>query len=149
LGDLYDFERGQIAGARLAGESLIKSATLFVVSREIVSNVMSVYTNCGKTASAKGNSGRKSTLTERVRRTLKRTLSKNHPTTGAQMRTELNIHLDNFVPTETVRREFHKSNIHSRAAIVQPLITESNAQMRERGCHDHNTKTLRQLETRT
>jgi hypothetical protein len=45
------------------------------------------------------------------------------------------------VSTKTVRRELHKSNIHGGAAIAKSLITESNAQMRERWCHDHKTWT--------
>jgi transposase len=51
-----------------------KTATLLGVSRATVSKVMSAYTNHGKTTSAKRNSGRKSTLTERDRRTLRRTV---------------------------------------------------------------------------
>jgi hypothetical protein len=43
--------------------------------------------------------------------------------------------------TKTVRREFHKPNIHGRAATPKPLITESNAQTRKRWCHDHKTWT--------
>jgi hypothetical protein len=56
MGDLYDFE-GQIFGARLAGESVTKPATLLGVSRAIVSKIMLAYTNHGKTTSAKRNSG--------------------------------------------------------------------------------------------
>jgi hypothetical protein len=44
---------------------VIKTATLLGVLRVTVSKVMSAYTNHGKTTSAKRNSGRKSTLTER------------------------------------------------------------------------------------
>jgi DNA-binding CsgD family transcriptional regulator len=55
--------------------------------------------NHGKTASAKRNSGRKSTLTERDHRTL-RIVSKNHRTTAAQVATELNIHLEDPVSTK-------------------------------------------------
>jgi transposase len=91
---------------------------------------MSAYTNQGKTTSAKRNSGRNSTLREEDRRIL-RIASKNHRTTAAQVTTELNIHLEDPVSTKTVRREFHKSNIHGRAAIAKPLVTESNAQMRK------------------
>jgi hypothetical protein len=43
---------------------------------------------------------------------------------------ELNVHLENPVSTKTVRREIYKSNIHGRASIAKPLITESSAQMR-------------------
>jgi hypothetical protein len=80
MGDLCEFERGQIVGARLAGASVIKTAILLGVWRAIVSKVMLAYTNHGKTTSAKRSSGRKSTLTERDRRTLRRIVSKNHRT---------------------------------------------------------------------
>jgi transposase len=62
--DLFDFERGQIFDAHLAGVSVTKTATLLSVSRATISKVMSAYTNHGKTTSAKRYSGRKSTLTE-------------------------------------------------------------------------------------
>jgi hypothetical protein len=139
MGDLSDFQIGEIVGMRLAGESVTKTTTLLSVPRTRVSKVMSTYTNNEKTASAKRNSGRKSTLTGRDRRTLKTTVSKNHTTTAAQVTAELNVHLEDPVFTETVRRELHKSNIHGRAAIAKHLITESNAQTRKRWCHDHQT----------
>jgi predicted transcriptional regulator len=71
MGDLSDFERGQIVGARLARASVIITATLLGVSSATVSKVMSAYTNHGKTTSAKRNSGRELTLTERDRHTLR------------------------------------------------------------------------------
>jgi transposase len=144
MGDLPDFERGQIVDVRLAGASETKTDILFGVSGATVSKVMSAYTNHGKTISAKRNSGRKSKLTERDRRTLRRTFfPKNHRTTAAHVTAELNIHLEDPVSTKTVRRELHESNIHCRAAIAKPLITDCNAQMRKRWCHD-----IKQLETR-
>jgi hypothetical protein len=101
---------------------------------------MSVYAKHGKTTSAKRNNGRKSTLTERNRRTLRRTVSKNHTSTAAQVTAERNIHLEESVSTKTAPRELHKSNIHGRAATAKPLITESNAQMRKGWYHDHETR---------
>jgi hypothetical protein len=64
---------------------------------------------------------------------------KNHKTTAALVdRTaELNIHLDCF--HEAVQHELQKSDIHSRAAIAKPLITECNAQMCTGCCYDHKT----------
>jgi hypothetical protein len=61
MGDLSDNERGQFVGARLAGASVIITATLLGVSGATVSKVMSAYTDHGKTTSVKRNSGRKST----------------------------------------------------------------------------------------
>jgi predicted transcriptional regulator len=52
MGDLSDFERGQMVGACLAGASVTKTATLSGVSRATVSKAMSAYTNHGKTTSA-------------------------------------------------------------------------------------------------
>jgi hypothetical protein len=48
MGELSDFERGQIVGVRLAEASVIKTATLLSVSRVTVSKVMSAYTNHGR-----------------------------------------------------------------------------------------------------
>jgi transposase len=77
MGDLTDFERGQIVGARFAGASVTKTAILLDVLIATVAEVMTAYTNRGKTTSAKRNSERKSKLTERDRRTLRRAVSKN------------------------------------------------------------------------
>jgi len=57
VGDLSDFQRGQIFGARLAGASVTKTATLLVVPRAAVSKIMMSYTKHGRTSSAKRNSG--------------------------------------------------------------------------------------------
>jgi hypothetical protein len=54
---LSDFERGQIVGAHLAGDSVTKTATLLGILRVTVSKVMLAYTNHGKTTSVKKNSG--------------------------------------------------------------------------------------------
>jgi predicted transcriptional regulator len=48
MGDMSDFERGQIVDVRLAGASVIKTAILLGVSRATVSKVTSAYTNHGK-----------------------------------------------------------------------------------------------------
>jgi hypothetical protein len=122
MGDMPHFERGQIVGARLTEASAIKTSILLGVSGATVSKFMSAYTNHGKATSAKRNSGLNSTLTQRDRRTLRKIVSKNHRTAAEQ-----NIHLADPASTKTVQRE--PSQIHSRAAIAKPVITESRAQM--------------------
>jgi hypothetical protein len=57
MGQLSDFERGQIVGARLARTSATKTDTLLGVSRATVSDVITAYTNRGKITSAKRKSG--------------------------------------------------------------------------------------------
>jgi hypothetical protein len=51
------------------------------------------------------------------------------------------IHPEDPISTKSVRRELHKSKIHDMAVIPKPLITESNAQMRRRLCHDRKSWT--------
>jgi preprotein translocase subunit SecG len=126
-GDLFDFERGQIVGANLAGAFVTKTTTLLGVLRVTVSKVMSAaYMSHGKTTSVKKNGGRKSTLTERDCHTLRKIVSKNHATTAVLVTVELNIHLEDSVSTTTLQCDFHKFNIYGRAAIAKPLFTESN-----------------------
>jgi len=57
MGDLSDFQRGQIDGACLAGAYVPKTAILLGVSRATVPKVITVYINHGKTPSADKNSG--------------------------------------------------------------------------------------------
>ena len=57
MGDLSDFQRGQITGVHLAGTFGTKMATLLGVSRAAVPKVMMAYTNHRKTSSAERNSG--------------------------------------------------------------------------------------------
>jgi hypothetical protein len=116
------------------------TATLLGVSRVTISKVILAYMDHGKT-SGKRNSRQKSTLTERDHRTLKRIVSKNDETTVAQVIAEMKIHHEDLESTKNARRELHKSSIHDRAAIIEPLTVESNAQMHKRWCHDHKTWT--------
>ena len=98
MGDLSDFQRGQIVGARVVGASVTKTVTSLGVSRAAVSEVMKAYTNHGKTSSAKRNIGRKPKLSERDRRTLKRSVFKNQRIAVAKVTAELNIHLKTLFP---------------------------------------------------
>ena len=66
MGDISDFQRGQIVGACLAGASVTK------MHRAAVSKVMMTYT-----LSTKRNSVRKPKLSERDHGTLKRNVSIN------------------------------------------------------------------------
>jgi hypothetical protein len=58
--------------------------------------------------------------------------AKNYRITAAKVRAELNVHLEDPVSTITVLRELHKFNIHGRAAMSKPLISEQSAKRRKR-----------------
>ncbi|XP_076035993.1 uncharacterized protein LOC143021956 [Oratosquilla oratoria] len=130
--DLSDFKRGQIVGAQLTGVSVTQTAELLNISRATVSIVIITYTKHGKTSSVKRNRGRNPKLSDRDRRTLKIIVARQHKTTATKMTAELNTHLRNPVSIKTVRREIHKVNIHRKATIVKPLITDTNAKLRKK-----------------
>jgi hypothetical protein len=71
IGKLETCPKEDIVGARLVVKSVTKTATSLGVSRATASKVMPACVNHVKT-SAKRNSGRISTLTERDRRTCRR-----------------------------------------------------------------------------
>jgi hypothetical protein len=90
---------------------------------------LTAYTNHGKKSSSKRNSGRKPKLSERYRRTSKKTVSKSQTTT----RVELSIRLEDSFSTKTARRELKKCSTHGKLAIVEPLISENNIQWQKDG----------------
>jgi len=59
MGDLSDFQSGQIVGVHLAGASVTKMATFLCASRAAISKVITAYTNHEKTSLAKRISGQK------------------------------------------------------------------------------------------
>jgi hypothetical protein len=141
MGDLSDFQGGQIIGVCLAGTYVPKMVTLLGVARAAVSTVMTEYANRGMTSTAKRNSDQKPRLSERGGHTMKTNVSKNHRTTAANVQAELNIHFEDHVSTKTVQQQLHKSTIHNTAATATPLVTENNAKSRKIWCDDHNTWT--------
>jgi hypothetical protein len=127
MGDFSGFERGQITAARLAGE--VYSEKQFIRLCRHTRIIWRQHQRRGRVG--KNQHCQKETIVhwEGLFRKI------------TQVTAEQNIHLEDSVSTKTVRRDLDKSNIHGRAAMAKPLITESNAQMRKRWCHDQKTWT--------
>jgi hypothetical protein len=127
------FERGQNVGICLAGASVIKTATLLGTSRlTVLIDYVSIHESWEDNISeeeqcAKININRLSCIEDCFEK------SHNYCSTGNRT-AELNIHLEDTVSTKTIQWELLKSNIHGRAAVAKPLITESNAQMCKQWC---------------
>jgi hypothetical protein len=121
------WKRTQIVGARLAGESVTKTAISLDVSCAIMGE----------------NQHRQ--LTERDRSSIRKIVSKIHRATAARVTGQQNwiSILKTLFTQKTGQRKLHEYNIHGRAATAK--ITDSNAQVHKRWCHDHKTWTIRQL----
>ena len=137
-GRLVNFQRRYIFGAPLAEASVNKMATLLGLCKAAVSKVTMACVIHGRTSSTKSNCGREPKLSETVRHTLKRIVSK---IIEHQQKWQQNwiLILENLVSPKTVRRQLHKSNIHGRAAIDKPLTTENDAKGRKGWWDDHKT----------
>jgi hypothetical protein len=119
---LCDFGRGHV-GAYLAGTYVTKTAALPSVSTAIVSEVMSAYTNLGRQHQRRGTVGENQHWHKEIFVHWEGLFRKSQNCRITGDRTaELNIHLEGPLSAKTVICECHKSNIHCRAAILEPLI---------------------------
>ena len=102
MGYLSDFQRVRFVDVHSAAASSARTAILLRVSTAAVPKDMTAYTYHGKTSSAERNSGPKPKLIERDRLTLRRVASNNQRTVASKVTTELSIHLEDTVSTETI-----------------------------------------------
>ncbi|XP_071037948.1 uncharacterized protein [Parasteatoda tepidariorum] len=135
MSDLSGFKRGMIIGARLTGASVSRTANLVGVSMTTESRSLSAYTKFCKVSSVRHNSGKKSKLSDRDRRVLKRIVARKRKTTLPVITSEMNTHLQNPVSMKTIQQELHAANIHGRVAIQKPLVSARNALKRLRWGH--------------
>ena len=111
MGDLSDFQRGQIVSVCFAGASVTKTATLLCIQSSSFQSYGDIHTHHGRTSSAKRNSDQKPKLNERDHRTLKRIVSINHRSTAAKVTAELDIHLEDH---------FYKNSLMRASQIQHP-----------------------------
>ena len=119
---LSDFKRSQIAGVRVAGVSVTKTAELFGVVRCTVSKVMTTFEKEGKPPqwSKTRRKKEKENCLIGDRWTLRRIVRKDHKNTAPKITADLDDHLENPVSLKTVRKELYKVRFHERASIGKP-----------------------------
>ncbi|XP_018608567.2 uncharacterized protein LOC108934881 [Scleropages formosus] len=115
-GDLTEFERGVIVGARLGGASVTQAAEMANVSRGTVSKVMSAWEREGKTSSAKGNCGRKRLLSARDTHALVQLVRRNRRATAEELWEKFNAGREQRVSLKTIRRELHRAGYYWQVA---------------------------------
>ena len=103
MGDLTDFQRGKIAGARMTGNTIAETAQLLGISRSTVSKVMAAHKKDSKDSSTTPKSSRSSSLSEI--KTINRINRIDHKTAAGKIRAELNEHLERSVSTKIIRWE--------------------------------------------
>ena len=120
MANLWDFKRGQIVGAYMAGVSVTKNCRIIWYNKEYCLESNESIWERRKNPSLKQNSGRKQKLSEWDLQTLKQIVWKDHKNTAPKITAEPNDHLENPVTLKNVRRELHKTGFHRWAAIRKP-----------------------------
>ncbi|GFX20728.1 HTH_Tnp_Tc3_2 domain-containing protein [Trichonephila clavipes] len=134
MSPLSDFQRGQIVGSHLVGESVTKTSQLLCVYCGTMSKVMAECTQRGRTSSAKQNSGWKKKLSEKDRRVLNQIVMSKSSKCDRRAKSK---HLYSLVSMIKVRRYLHKQNIYGREEICKPLVTDA-AETRLQWSHSQN-----------
>ena len=140
---LCDFERGQIVGARRAGDCVTKTSKPFKVLR----NSLQRNGNLGKErkiSTSKSNSGLKCKLDNWDGRVLSTIQTKIPRTTGTKVVTESNTHLTQSNSIKTTCRKLHNIEFHGRAATCKPLMMKMNALSCKRWYMEHKDWNLEQ-----
>ncbi len=113
-GDLSDFERGMVVGARQAGLSISKTADLLVFSHTPISRNYREWSEKEKISSERQLCGRKCPVDVRGQRALGRLVRDDRKTTVTQITTRYNQGMQNTISEHTTRRTLKQMGSSSR-----------------------------------
>ncbi|GFU27928.1 transposable element Tc1 transposase [Nephila pilipes] len=130
-------QRGMTTGTRFAGAPLSRTANLMGVSRTTVSRVMIAYKKLEKVFCAKQNSGRKSKVTNRDRRSLKKIIARKRKTTLPQITPKMSTHFQYTVSPKTTQRELCAVSLYVKADLSKPLVPQQNITKTRQWCQYH------------
>ncbi len=141
-GDLSDFERGMVVGARRAGLSISKTADLLGFSRTTISGVYREWSEKEKISSERQLCGRKCLVDVRGQRRMGRLVRDDRIATVTQITTRYNQGMQNTISECTTHRTLKQMGYSSRRPHRVTLLSAKNRKRRLQFAQAHQNWTI-------
>ncbi len=141
-GNLSDFERGMVVGARRAGLSISNNADLLGLSRTTISRVYREWSEKEKISSEWQLCGRKCLVDVRGQRRMDRLVRDDRKATLTQINTRYNQGMQNTISERTTRRTLKQMSSSSRRPHRVPLRSAKNRTRRIQFTQAHQNWTI-------
>ncbi len=141
-GDLSDFKRGMVVGARCAGLSISKTADLQGFSHTTISSVYREWSKKEKIPSEWQLCGRKFLVDVRGQRRMDRLVRDDKMATVTQITTHCNQGMQNIIYEHTTRRTLKQMDYSSRRPHRVSLLSAKNRKRRLQFTQAHQNWTI-------